>query len=163
MHHRVVLHRRKRIVVVVQQFFPFRILRRLSKTLGVRLDRFPADQQNISKLLFNAPLQPIRNVAIDTADEGRRRLEVALKGGFFLRESSACGRINDSDGRQARARVYWNAANGDPVQTNQPHESKNISPLRELRVENETRPSRVARQARHLQLTHPFATFAALV
>ena len=77
------LHRRKRIVVVMQKFLPLGILRRLPESFRVRFQSLPARKQNVEALLFDAALQFVGDVADNTADVDRRFGKVALEGSFL--------------------------------------------------------------------------------
>lgn len=83
MDERVVLHRGKRIVVVMKEPLPFGILRRLSKPVGVCFQRLPPCEQNVSVLLFDAALQLVRDIAGNAADVGGCFRKVAFKGRFL--------------------------------------------------------------------------------
>jgi len=66
------LDRGKRLIEVVQQSFPFLILRRLPKALRVISEGLPMDQEDVLVRRFEAAQQLMRDVARHGRDDGLR-------------------------------------------------------------------------------------------
>lgn len=78
-HELKVLDRRKRIVEVMQQALPFLVGRRLAKSHGVILKRFPPHQKHVAGRYFNTALQLMRSIAGHRRNDRRRLAERVLK------------------------------------------------------------------------------------
>ena len=76
----VVQHRRKGVVEVVQQAFPFQVLRRLAEPFLVGGDARPAHEEQVVALALEASLQLVRAVTGHRGDDRLRHPEGGLEG-----------------------------------------------------------------------------------
>ncbi|HYU71173.1 MAG TPA: hypothetical protein VEL31_00715 [Ktedonobacteraceae bacterium] len=83
-----VLDSRERIIKVMEESSPFLICGGASKADCMILQPFPPDEQEISPVHFDAPVQLVRDVAGHRRDDARgvfeRSFEVALLAWFDL-------------------------------------------------------------------------------
>ena len=73
------LYDRGRVVVVMQDFLPLEILRRLSESNGVILQSLPSNQQDVPIRIFDTMLQFMFDVALHARNNLLGSREVAAK------------------------------------------------------------------------------------
>ena len=81
----IVLHRWKRFIEMMQQPFPFLILRRLPKALRMIFKGLPVDQKDVAVRRFEAAQQLMQDVAQHRRDDALRFREGAFEIRAFAR------------------------------------------------------------------------------